>query len=96
VPRANNELQIDTSSDESDELMTDTFGELDELKITFDEIYELLIENHDLAAFRRVNLTYDPIDNDPEIDVLELRTACFLGALPQLPRTIRIRASPPK
>jgi hypothetical protein len=69
VPCANNELKIDTS-DELDELKIDTFDKLD--------------EKRDLAAFRRVNFIYNVDDNDPDIDGLELRTARFLGALPQL------------
>ena len=75
VPCANNELKIDTS-DKSDELKIDTFDKLDELLRT--------VEKRDLAAFRRVNFIYNVDDNDPDIDGLELRTARFLGALPQL------------
>jgi hypothetical protein len=42
------------------------------------------VEKRDLAAFRRVNFIYDVNDNDLDIDKLELRTARFLGSLPQL------------
>jgi hypothetical protein len=97
---ANSELKINTDdTNESDELMTD-IDELDELKIdgdelkidtnklkiTFDRLDELLrtVEKRNLATFQRVNFIYDFDDNDPDIDKLELRTARFLGSLPQL------------
>ena len=69
VPCANNKLNIDTS---------------DELKINVDNLDELLrtVEEPNLAAFQRVNFIYNVDDNVP--DELELRTAHFLGALPQL------------
>jgi hypothetical protein len=75
VPCANNELRTDTY-DKSDVLKIDTFDKLDDLLRT--------AEKHDLAAFRNVNFNYDVNHNDPDIDGLELRTARFLGALPQL------------
>jgi hypothetical protein len=91
----NKELKINT--DESDELEIDTdelkidADELkidinQELKITFDRLDELLrtVEKLNLATFRRVNFIYDVNLNDPDIDKLELRTARFLGSLPQL------------
>jgi hypothetical protein len=91
---ANNELEINT--DESDELKIDTDElkidgdelkiETNKLKITFDRLDELLrtVEKRNLATFRRVNFIYNVNDNDPDIDELELRTARFLGSLPQL------------
>src|ERR1700735_4649521 len=71
---ANNELMTDTS-DESDMLKIDTFDKLDELLRTSGK--------HDLAAIRKVNFIYNVDDNHPDRE-LELRTARFLGALPQL------------
>ena len=55
-------------------------------KITFDRLDKLLrtVEKSNLATFRRVNFFYDVNQNDPDIDELELRTARFLGSLPQL------------
>ena len=56
------------------------------LKIdTIDKLNELLrtAGKHDLAAIRQVNLTYN-VDGDHLDRELELRTARFLGALPQL------------
>ncbi|KAN0081816.1 hypothetical protein V8E54_003114 [Elaphomyces granulatus] len=69
VPCANNKLNIDTS---------------DELKINVDNLDELLrtVEEHNLAALQRVHFIYNFNDNVP--GELELRTARFLGALPQL------------
>jgi hypothetical protein len=53
----------------------------DELKINVDNLDELLrtVEEHNLAAFQRVNFIYNVDDNVP--GELELRTARFLGAL---------------
>jgi hypothetical protein len=65
----------------NNELKIDTFDKLDELLRT--------VEKHDLAAFRRVNFIYSVDDNEPDLDKLELRTARFLGALPQL-QTLRL------
>jgi hypothetical protein len=92
---ANNELEINT--DESDELKIDTDElkiDADELKIDtnklkitfFDRFNELLrtVEKRNLATFRRVNFIYDVNNDEPDIDELELRTARFLGSLPQL------------
>jgi hypothetical protein len=74
VPCANNELVTNTSN-ESDKLKIDTFGNLDKLLRA--------AEKGDLAAVRQVHFIYNILDSDnPYID--ELRTARFLGALPRL------------
>ena len=74
VPYANNELVTDISN-ESDVLKIDTFDKLDELLHTAGK--------NDLATIQQVNFTYNV--DDLRLDKgLELRTARFLGALPQL------------
>jgi hypothetical protein len=70
----NNELVTD-ASDESDVLKIDTFDKLDELLHTAGK--------RDLAAIRQFNFIYN-VDDDHLDRGLELQTARFLGALPQL------------
>jgi len=72
VPCANDKLNIDTS---------------DVLKIDVENLDELLrtVDERNLAALQRVRFIYnvnDDVVNDDVPDELELRTACFLGALP--------------
>jgi hypothetical protein len=69
VPCANDKLNIDPS---------------DELKINVDNLDELLrtVNESNLAALQRVRFIYNFDDDVP--DELELGTAHFLGALPQL------------
>ena len=63
------------ASDESDVLKIDTFDKLDELLHTAGK--------RDLAAIRQFNFIYN-VDDDHLDRGLELQTARFLGALPQL------------